>query len=498
MVMNRRTLAVFILLTLLLWVVELAFQSGFTRGVTKTCSSSEDKLWKLKNQTMRVKDLTSNYSRMSNFSEHARSSLGYQRDGLSSRDFNTTVASRRANDLPFNYRRYSNFLEHARSFLQYQQEGIPSRDLNTTDASRKDHYPSVTNFIVPKASAKLQCVRQVHVWSNNRVEDTGDYPCPGLSCGIRLVVDTRVDHLRRSHAVIPRSLSGWNWRDMLRVRPPGQKWIFLSHESPANTMRDIVPPRDLSGNRTYDYFMTYRSRESHLYGMFGFFDPNRPSIAENISVNWAAGRTRQVAWLASKCNAPSNRWNRHSFVRELAKRLDVGMFGKCGNRQEGCPYGKDSQKCKTVLRNFKFYLALENSACRDYITEKLWNNAYLQDLVPVVFGPPREDYERVAPPNSFIHVQDFKSIRELANYIILLDKRDDLYNRYFEWKQIGSVYLTTERWLLRPAQLCQVVAKLLDDEAAEEAGTYQAEALPDFGSWWTNSCLRVPKFPIEV
>ena len=61
------------------------------------------------------------------------------------------------------------------------------------------------------------------------------------------------------------------------------------------------------------------------------------------------------------------------------------------------------------------------------------------DVIPIVMGAAPEDYRRAAPPNSFIHVDDFQSVEQLAEYLHRLDKDDKLYNQYFAWK--GSVCL---------------------------------------------------------
>lgn len=55
------------------------------------------------------------------------------------------------------------------------------------------------------------------------------------------------------------------------------------------------------------------------------------------------------------------------------------------------------------------------------------------DVIPVVMGAAPEDYERAAPPHSFIHVDDFESPKELAEYLHKLDKDDELYNQYFQY-----------------------------------------------------------------
>jgi hypothetical protein len=48
-------------------------------------------------------------------------------------------------------------------------------------------------------------------------------------------------------------------------------------------------------------------------------------------------------------------------------------------------------------------------------------------------------YKRYAPPNSYIHVDDFESPRALAEYLHVIDSIDELYNNYFEWKSYGEI-----------------------------------------------------------
>jgi len=48
-------------------------------------------------------------------------------------------------------------------------------------------------------------------------------------------------------------------------------------------------------------------------------------------------------------------------------------------------------------------------------------------------------YKRYAPPNSYIHVDDFESPKQLAEYLHLIDSNDELYNKYFEWKSYGEI-----------------------------------------------------------
>ncbi len=62
----------------------------------------------------------------------------------------------------------------------------------------------------------------------------------------------------------------------------------------------------------------------------------------------------------------------------------------------------------------------------------------LGNSVPVVISYP--DIHHVAPPNSYINVQDFKSPRHLAEYLKYLDQNDKEYLQYYEWKKRYRIY----------------------------------------------------------
>ena len=63
-------------------------------------------------------------------------------------------------------------------------------------------------------------------------------------------------------------------------------------------------------------------------------------------------------------------------------------------------------------------------------------------MIPIVMGAYKEDYESTLPPHSYINVDDFKSIRELTDYLHYLDKNDTAYAGYLAWKEYGSIYVS--------------------------------------------------------
>lgn len=86
-------------------------------------------------------------------------------------------------------------------------------------------------------------------------------------------------------------------------------------------------------------------------------------------------------------------------------------------------------------------------------------------------GARPEDYEASAPYRSYIHVDEFASPKELAEYLTILDKNDDLYNSYFKWKGTGE-FINTYFW-------CRVCAMLHDDYAITSSSYYE-----DINEWW--------------
>ena len=67
-------------------------------------------------------------------------------------------------------------------------------------------------------------------------------------------------------------------------------------------------------------------------------------------------------------------------------------------------------------------------------------------------GAHPDDYKRSAPPNSYIHVDEFESPKHLAEYLLKLDQDDDLYSSYFRWKGTGD-NINTKFW----CRLCSMV-----------------------------------------
>jgi glycoprotein 3-alpha-L-fucosyltransferase len=64
---------------------------------------------------------------------------------------------------------------------------------------------------------------------------------------------------------------------------------------------------------------------------------------------------------------------RQDYIEELQKYISVDVFGSCGPLE--CSRLQSDDCFQMLRKEYKFYLAFENSNCRDYITEKLFVNA---------------------------------------------------------------------------------------------------------------------------
>ncbi|CAG7827099.1 unnamed protein product [Allacma fusca] len=108
--------------------------------------------------------------------------------------------------------------------------------------------------------------------------------------------------------------------------------------------------------------------------------------------------------------------------------MEIDSYGKCGDKT--CP---DDTKCREYLGNhYKFFLAFENSLCEDYVTEKFFAS-FPVGMVPVTYG--LGNYDEIAPPHSFINALDFPNTKALAEYLLHLDKNDEEYLAYFDWRR---------------------------------------------------------------
>jgi alpha-1,3-fucosyltransferase len=156
--------------------------------------------------------------------------------------------------------------------------------------------------------------------------------------------------------------------------------------------------------------------------------------------NMAEGKVGLAVQFVSNCRTYSRL---EAYVRELRRYVPVDIYGKCGEfkcsgdksdvkESNGITRGDKSSSVKTIISNsnkqgawdchqqvatkYKFFLAFEDSFCKDFVTEKFFSmfNGDL-DMVPVVLGG--GNYSAIAPPNSYIDASKFQSPKALAHHL---------------------------------------------------------------------------------
>ena len=155
-------------------------------------------------------------------------------------------------------------------------------------------------------------------------------------------------------------------------------------------------------------------------------------LSDSVNMSLVEGKSRNMLFVTSHCFTDSDR---EGVARRLNKTLPIDFRGKCAGvwDERFRSRGQDRKRRGTQLNVhlYYFYLAAENSLCKDYITEKFFD-AMSQDVVPVVYG--KGDYSKVAPPHSYIDMADFESEEEAGRYLQYLIDNPAAYLEYFWWK----------------------------------------------------------------
>uniref|UniRef100_H3DEF3 Fucosyltransferase n=1 Tax=Tetraodon nigroviridis TaxID=99883 RepID=H3DEF3_TETNG len=214
-----------------------------------------------------------------------------------------------------------------------------------------------------------------------------------------------------------------------------QRWIWFHPDSPSNTRQ--IPGIEALFNLT----LTYRKDA-------------------DIQVRWKEEPGRDVApppkkrtvcWIVDTKEMVNNSTQSYETYVALLKYIQVDLFDISSDEAKGEGY-------LSTIKSCKFYLSFESFVHRDYITEKFTAPLAL-GTVPVALGPPRKNYENFVPGSSFIHVNDFSDAAALAEHLQSLDRDEQAYLRYFDWRKfytIGAPFAEEKHRFLHPiCQACQ-------------------------------------------
>lgn len=168
--------------------------------------------------------------------------------------------------------------------------------------------------------------------------------------------------------------------------------------------------------------------------------------------------------LYSNCHTASKR---EIYLREVSKYFNVESRGTCrvGSNStvyDGSPWNDFEEavvRKQGLARRYMFTAAMENTVCKDYVSEKAYQSLQVGS-VPLFLGAPnaKRDY---FPSNSTIYVNDFDNAKTLSNYLTHLVQDRNAYEKYLEWKMKPPEAQVAEVWNHSIEKIAQKVLSLL-------------------------------------
>jgi hypothetical protein len=166
-----------------------------------------------------------------------------------------------------------------------------------------------------------------------------------------------------------------------------------------------------------------------------------------------------IVWVISNCNAYNGR---QKFVKNLMKHVSIDSYGICLRNK----FTHTSERMignVELFAKYKFVMAIENSNCNDYVTEKLVH-AISSGSVPIVAGKDgKPDYLRFLPKNSYINIYDFESVETLAQHIKKVAQNKELYEKMIYFR-LNHQFSKQQLGKLAFEEIVELTKKLLDPE----------------------------------
>ncbi len=202
-------------------------------------------------------------------------------------------------------------------------------------------------------------------------------------------------------------------------KPADQVWVAWCMESDVNY--PFLKNKEVMGY--FDIKMTYRLDSevpcTYLYKRYQQSFRNNPK--------------KKTKYLNAFISSTFNQSGRLEYFKELMQHLEIDSYGKVFNNCRLQGDDKSHKAKESLIANYQFTIAFENSISQDYVTEKFFQ-PLAAGSIPIYLGAPNVD--DFAPGDKcYINVNDFESPKKLALYIKKLQKDNQQYQEYFEWKK---------------------------------------------------------------
>ena len=213
-------------------------------------------------------------------------------------------------------------------------------------------------------------------------------------------------------------------------RKPSQVWVLYNLEPLPSIWFD-----SFGWNGIFNWTMTYRlsSDVPVPYGEFTkLFRQKKQFVNADESRTplqyYSQHRHNGGVTMISNCIDDARRYK---IIEILKNYINIEVLGRCGDDKN-----MDYESRNKVLNDYKFYLAFENSDCKNYVSEKYWRSLE-RHQIPIVAW--KNNMTRVVIPGSYINVFDFRNLDEAGRYIAEVDRNETLYNGYFDWMYSYSI-----------------------------------------------------------
>ncbi|CAJ0583318.1 unnamed protein product, partial [Mesorhabditis spiculigera] len=248
-------------------------------------------------------------------------------------------------------------------------------------------------------------------------------------------------------------------------RNPDIPYILWALESPSNTL--------FYSKKDYFNLTMYYRRDADIWYPYGHMKKLKQKAEVDYERIWAhKSANKSAVWIGSNCQTANKRSELMQALRMSGLKIEI--YGACGKPapKDCVGVGKQNDDCVTeIVKEFKFYMAIENSFCEDYVTEKFFYTLAKREAIPIVGK--RSLYQNLKIPDSaYIAIDDYKSLKFMVQHLKFIGSKKDTYLQYFKWKENYRVVPEVND----ETGFCALCKKLI-------AGTLPRKSYADIHAW---------------